>query len=211
MYDRQLVLLKYRQQWRQARVQSEKSVQIQRCFVASALWLGDCNRRAHPVIIRLAKRNHDIQSIRRTALEQHHQLLFSLRWSRRDRALQECWDRAEADHGDSALLHEIPPRKFRWPRSLAALIVHKYSFGVHRSAAAFARQATASNSRLATVTQTAKARARSRTAKFIVAETLVRPELVPLPLPGPLVSPDHPVSLVPLAGSPTASLASRLW
>src|SRR5207302_10462373 len=84
VHDRKLVLVKERLERSKARVQTEKSVQIDRRVTiqfgdckykprtpAAALGLRNSNRRTHAVIIRFAEWHNDVQTIGRATLKQH--------------------------------------------------------------------------------------------------------------------------------------------
>src|SRR5437879_6392871 len=89
MHNRQLILVKQWLEWREARMQSEKSVEV---YCRVTVQLGVCkyrprtprtasrlrnrNRWPHAVIIWLAKRHNNVQSIRCAALKQNNKLLL---------------------------------------------------------------------------------------------------------------------------------------
>src|SRR5229473_1808589 len=105
-------------------MQAEKSVEIDGCIGCAPPRLRNRNRRPHSVIIRLRKRNDDVEPVGRPALKQHHQLLLVRHRRRRHRALQKRRHRAEPNHGDSALLQKISPRKPQPSHSFAAFMTH---------------------------------------------------------------------------------------
>src|SRR6266849_8409042 len=86
--DRELVLVKQRLQRRKARVQAKKSVKVDRRVSPAALGLRDRNRRTQPVVIWLAERRDDIQTICSAPLKQNDQLFFVRDGRRRYGALQ---------------------------------------------------------------------------------------------------------------------------
>src|SRR5204863_922540 len=116
--------MKERLERSKARVQTEKSVQVDRRIRAAELGLRNSNRRTHAVIIRFAKGHNDVQAVRRAALKQHHELLLVGHRRRRDGTLQKRGHRAEADHRYAALLQEIPPREFQTAHAFATLVTH---------------------------------------------------------------------------------------
>src|SRR5260370_10944157 len=124
VHDRQLLRSKQRLQRRKARMQSEKSIQINRRISRAAPRLRNRNRRPQPVIILLGEGNYDVQPIRRPALKQHHKLLLVRHRSRRCRALQKRRHRAQPDQSNPALLQKIPPRKLQSSRAFATFVTH---------------------------------------------------------------------------------------
>src|SRR5207244_13268407 len=73
---RSLILVEQRIERREARMQTEKSVEVDRRIGAAALRLRNRDGWAHAVVIGFAKRHDDVQPIGRAALEEHDQLLF---------------------------------------------------------------------------------------------------------------------------------------
>src|SRR6266446_5036085 len=124
VHNRKLVLVKERLERREARVQSEESVQVDRRVRAATLRLGNRNCGPHAVVIGLAKRHNNVQAVSRAALKQHDELLLVRHRRRGDGALQKRGHRAEADHGHAALLQKIPPREFQTAYTLTASITH---------------------------------------------------------------------------------------
>src|ERR1700719_2940320 len=105
MHNRQLVLAEQWLERRKARMQSEKSIEIDCRVSAAAPRLRDRNRWAQPVVVRLPERHYDVQSVRSPALKQDYELFLARRRGRRrDGPLQERGHRAESDHRDSGLL-----------------------------------------------------------------------------------------------------------
>ncbi len=125
VHNRQFVLLKQRRKRRQRRMQSEKSVEIDRRIPSAPPWLRNRDCRPQAVIVWLPKGHHNVQSVRRPALEHHHELLLPCRWRRGDRPLQKGRHRAQPRQRNPALLHEIPPREPSWSPALATLVVHR--------------------------------------------------------------------------------------
>src|SRR5216683_1383969 len=105
-------------------MQSEKSIEIDGRIGCAPPRLRNRNRRPHAIVIRLRKRNDDVEPVGRPALKQHHQLLLVRHRRRRHRALQKRRHRAEPNHGDSALLQKIPPRKPQPTHALATSMTH---------------------------------------------------------------------------------------
>src|SRR6266851_5690456 len=105
-------------------MQSEKSIEIDGRIGCAPPRLRNRNRRPHAIVIRLRKRNDDVEPVGRPALKQHHQLLLVRHRRRRHRALQKRRHRAEPNHGDSALLQKISPRKPQPSHSFAAFMTH---------------------------------------------------------------------------------------
>src|SRR5260370_17516094 len=105
-------------------MQSEEAVEIDSRIGCATARLRNRDRGPHAVIVRLRKRNDDVQPVGRAALKQHHQLLLVRHRRRRHRALQKRRHRAEPNHGDSALLQKISPRKPQPSHSFAAFMTH---------------------------------------------------------------------------------------
>src|SRR2546423_10404798 len=109
---------------RKARMQAEIPIEIDGRIGSAALWLRNGDGRPDAIVVRLGKRHDDVQSIRRAALEQHHELLFVGHRRGRDRALQESRHGAEPYHSDSALFQKIAPREFQRPYTFATCMIH---------------------------------------------------------------------------------------
>ena len=73
--DGQRALLPQRQERRQARVQAEEAVEIERRAIASAARLGDRDRRPRRVVVALAERDDDVEAVGGAALEDRDQHL----------------------------------------------------------------------------------------------------------------------------------------
>src|SRR6059058_1210565 len=73
MHDGELILVEQRIERREARMQTEKSVEVDRRIGAAALRLRNRDGWAHAVVIGFAKRHDDVQPIGRAALrsEEH--------------------------------------------------------------------------------------------------------------------------------------------
>src|SRR6266850_1451588 len=125
MDNGELVFVKKRFEWRKARVQAKKSVKVDRRVSRAPTGSGDRNRRTQPVVIWLAERHDDIQTICSAALEQHDKLPFVRHGRRGNSALQEGRHRAQAHHGHAALLQEIAPRKFQVSYAFATFVAHR--------------------------------------------------------------------------------------
>src|SRR6266851_83258 len=137
MHNGELILVKERLEWREARMQAKKSVEVDRRITtqlgvckykprtpAATLWLRNRDGRTQAVIIRFAKGHHDIQSVRRAALKKHHELLVVRHGRRGHGALQKRGHGAQANHRDSALFQEIAARKFEPAHAFAAFVTH---------------------------------------------------------------------------------------
>src|SRR5258708_39049650 len=109
MHDRELVLVKERLDGREARMQTEKSIKVDRCSRAAALGLWNGDRGTHAIVIGFAEGHDDIQAVGRAALKQYDELLLVGHRSGGYGALQKRGHRAQADHGHAALLQEIAP------------------------------------------------------------------------------------------------------
>src|SRR5258707_667435 len=105
-------------------MQPEESVEIDSRIGCATSGLRNRDRRPHAVIVWLRKRNDDVQPVGRPALKQHHQLLLVRHRRRRHRALQKRRHRAQPNHGDSALLQKISPRKPQPTHALATSMTH---------------------------------------------------------------------------------------
>src|SRR5208282_5795577 len=158
--------------------------------------LGLRNRNAWPqaVIIRLAKWNHDIQTVGRAPLKQYDKLLLARHRRCRHRSLQERRHRAQANHGHAALLQKIPPRKSQSSYAFATFVTHislsllralrfgksKKTVSLQLPRSSFSCELSAVNCQLP-----------------ISAETPELPKPTPLRLPNPPSSPDRPASPAP--------------
>jgi hypothetical protein len=105
-------------------MQAEESVEVDRGIGPAALRLGNRNARAQAVIIRLGKRNHDVQAVRGPALKQHYELLLPGHGGSRDRPLQKRRHGAQANHRHAALLQKIPPRKLQSSNAFTTFMAH---------------------------------------------------------------------------------------
>src|SRR5712692_7469175 len=105
-------------------MQPEKPIEIDGGIGCTPPRLRNRDRRPHAIVIRLRKRNDDVESVRRPALKQHHKLLLVRHRCRRHRALQKRRHRAEPNHGDSPLLQKISPRKPQPSHALATSMTH---------------------------------------------------------------------------------------
>src|SRR6266446_4266045 len=126
MHDRQLILSKQRLERREARMQPEITIQIDRRVRHATPRLRNRNRRPQPVVVWLREGNYDVQAVGGAALEQHHQLLLVWHRGRRSRALQKRRHRAHPHQRDSTLLQKIPPRKPQSSYALATFMAHKH-------------------------------------------------------------------------------------
>src|SRR5690348_1499719 len=88
LHDGEFFALKQLREWLQARMQTEKSVEINRGILLAAFWLRNGDRGAQAVVIRLGERYDDVQAVHRAALEEHHEFLFVWRGRFRDGAPQ---------------------------------------------------------------------------------------------------------------------------
>ena len=112
MNDRELAVVEERAERREARMQAEEAVEIDgRSFHAVAR-LRNRDRRANAVIVFFAERHDGVQAVGGAALEKDDQLFLVGHGCRGHRALQECGDRAHADHGHAATLQENASRNF---------------------------------------------------------------------------------------------------
>src|SRR6266852_5216508 len=119
-------------------MQPEESVEIDSRIGCATSRLRNRDRRSHAVIVWLRKSNDDVEPVGRPALKQHHKLLLVRHRRRRHRALQKRRHRAEPNHGDSALLQKIPPRKLQPANTFATSMTHiAPHLGVRRSCRRF--------------------------------------------------------------------------
>src|SRR6267143_1403132 len=125
VHDGKLILVKERLEGREARVQTEKSVKVDRRIRAAAIGLRNRDRRTHAIVIRFVEGHDDIQAIGRAALKQHDELLLVRHRRGRHGALQKRGHRAQADHGYASLLQEISPRKFQASHAFTAFVTHR--------------------------------------------------------------------------------------
>src|SRR6266478_7869886 len=137
MHDGELILMKERLEWREARMQAKKSVEVDRCITiqlgickykprtpAATLWLRNRDGRTHAVIIRFAKGHDDIQTVRRAALKKHDELFLVRHGCRGHGALQKRGHGAQANHGHSAVFQEIPARELESAHAFTAFVTH---------------------------------------------------------------------------------------
>src|SRR5712691_5058706 len=124
MHDRQFILVKKCFQRRKARMQSKESIEIDGRIACAAPRLRNRNRRSHAIVVWLRKRHHDVQTVRRSALKQHHQLFLVRHRRHRHRALQKRRHRAELNQRHSTLLQKIPPRKPQPAHAFATFMTH---------------------------------------------------------------------------------------
>ncbi len=102
VYDRQVALLPQRLQRREGRMQAEEAIEIEHRF------LGNIDAGSHGVVLRLAVRDDDVESIGGAALEDHDQALgtVAILCGSENRASQETRDRGGADDGEGAISEE---------------------------------------------------------------------------------------------------------
>ena len=119
MHDRKVTLLKQRLERRHRRMQAELPVQIQHVLLL------DRNRRTHRVVVLLLIRHHDVQSVGRATLKQHHQFL-SARLRRcalgHHAPHQETRYHRGPDERQRSIFHKASPRDPA-PRPIAAIHV----------------------------------------------------------------------------------------
>jgi hypothetical protein len=114
MNDGEMTLLPQGLEGRERRMQSEEAVEIEdRLF-------GNVNTGTHGVILGLAVRDDDVESIGRTALEDHDQSLGTsgVLGGSESGASQETWDRGRTDYGESAVAEEDATS---WHKKLLAM------------------------------------------------------------------------------------------
>src|SRR4030095_3364977 len=122
--NRKFILAKEGLQRSETWMESEKTVEIHRTVRPAASWLRNGDGGAHPVIILLAERHHDVEAVGGAPLKQHNKVLFPRCWRRRDGAQEKRGHRAQADHGDAALLQEVSARECHWPFAFATVVAH---------------------------------------------------------------------------------------
>src|SRR6266566_5074257 len=93
-------------------MQAEETVEVDRGAFASLAWLWNRDGRSDPVIILFAEGHNDIQSVGRSALEKDDKFFLVRHWRSRHRTLQECGNRAHADHCYAAALYKNAPGNF---------------------------------------------------------------------------------------------------
>ena len=121
--DGELVFVKERLEWREAGVQAEEAVEIDRGVGAAAAWLRNGDGWAQAVIVWFGEWDDDVEAVGGAALEEDDELFFAGGGgSGGDGALQECGHGAEADHGDAALLQEIAAGEFEGAGAFAASV-----------------------------------------------------------------------------------------
>src|SRR5580765_3928327 len=97
-----MTLLPQRLKGCERRVQAEKAIEIEDRFP------GNVDAGPHGVVLRLAVRDDDVESVGRTALEDHHQApgASGVLGGTEGGAGQEARDRGRADYGESAVAKE---------------------------------------------------------------------------------------------------------
>src|ERR1700747_3404214 len=125
MNDSELIFVKERLERCEARMQTKKSVEVDRGVASATFRLRNRDAGAHTVVALLAKGHNDVQPVGGPALEKHDELLFVGHGRRGYRALQKRGHSALTHHGHAALLQKIPPREFQSAHAFTTCVAHE--------------------------------------------------------------------------------------